>query len=356
MRRTVLPLHGGDACKAERVFNSLQYVGIHTQIMRNNRNSILLLFMFPCIILVMLWVFCCIFGFQTEYDPYTGYEYTFFDSEIVNETWISWVPWAIVIVSIWLFIAYQFHSQMIQHATGARPLTRRENPRVYNLVENLCMSVGMDMPKINIIDDPQLNAFASGINKKTYTVTLTTGIINYLETDELEGVIAHELTHIRNRDTRVLIISIVFVGILSTVLSVISRVVIRTFLWGGGGSSRRSKNDKGGASIIVIGLAAIICAGIAYFLTMLTRFAISRKREFMADAGGAELTRNPRALASALRKISGNTGLGHIDREDISQLFIAKPQKLHESFMDKFNSLFSTHPDIMERIKILEQF
>ena len=261
-----------------------------------------LLLMFPCIILGMLWVFCCVFGMQSTYDMY-GNEQFYLDTSIINEMWLSWAPWAAVIVGIWLLIAYTFNAQMIQHATGAKPLERKENPRVYNLVENLCMSCGMPMPKVNIIEDPQLNAFASGINQKSYTVTLTRGIIDYLDDDELEGVIAHELTHIRNRDTRVLIVSIVFVGILSTVLTLLTRGVLRAFLWGGFSGSRRSnsKNGNGGAAVIVIFVAAIICAAIAYFLTLLTRFAISRKREFMGDAGGAELTHNPRALASALR-------------------------------------------------------
>ena len=305
----------------------------------------MLLLMFPCIILGMLWVFCCIFGIQSTYDEYYQ-EHYYLDTNIVNEVWLSWAPWAVVIVGIWLLIAYLFNAQMIQHATGAKPLERKENTRVYNLVENLCMSCGMPMPKVNIIEDPQLNAFASGINKKSYTVTLTRGIIEYLDDAELEGVIAHELTHIRNRDTKVLIISIVFVGILSTLLTLLTRGVLRIFLWGGFGSSRRSNSKGGGGvAVIVVIVAAIVCAAIAYFLTLL-----------MADAGGAELTRNPRALASALRKISAYPGLGHIDREDIAQLYIIHPKKLKQSFFDNLQSLFSTHPSTEERIRILEQF
>ena len=332
----------------------MQYVGIQTQIARNNWNSIVLLLMFPCIILGMLWVFCCIFGMESTPDAY-GQETYYFDTSLVNGMWLSWAPWVTIIVAIWLGIAYAFNSQMIQHATGSKPLERKENPRVYNLVENLCMSCGMTMPKVNIIEDPQLNAFASGINQKSYAITLTRGIIDYLDDAELEGVIAHELTHIRNRDTRVLIVSIVFVGILSTVLTVLTRGVLRAFLWSGG-SSRRSNNGKGGVAIVVVIVAAIVCAAIAYFLSMLTRFAISRKREFMADAGGAELTRNPQALATALRKISLAPGLGHIEREDIAQLYIIHPKKIKQNFFDKLQSLFSTHPSTEERIRILEQF
>ena len=314
-----------------------------------------LLLMFPCIILGMLWVFCCIFGIRETYDHY-GNSLFSLDYDTINEVWLGWAPWAAGIVGIWLLIAYAFNVQMIQNATGAQPLERKENPRVYNLVENLCMSCGMPMPKVNIVEDPQLNAFASGINQKSYTVTLTRGIIDYLSNEELEGVIAHELTHIRNRDTRVLIVSIVFVGILSTVLMVLTRGVLRVFLWSGGSSRRSNGKNGGGVAIIVVIIAAIVCAAIAYFLTTLTRFAISRKREFMADAGSAELTHNPRALASALRKISAHPGLGHINREDIAQLYIIHPKKTTQSFFDKLQSLFSTHPSTAERIRILEQF
>ncbi|MBR2630901.1 MAG: M48 family metallopeptidase [Bacteroidaceae bacterium] len=333
----------------------MQYIGIQSQIARNNWNSFMLLLMFPFIILGMLWVFCCIFGLQSVYDEY-GNTHWYLNTDIVNETWLGWAPWAVAIVAIWLLIAYTFNAQMIQHATGAKPLERRENPRIYNMVENLCMTCGMDMPKINIINDPQLNAFASGINKKSYTVTLTTGIINYLDDQELEGVIAHELTHIRNRDTKVLIISIVFVGILSTLLTVLTNGILRMFLYGGLVSRRSDEKNNGGVAVIVVIIAAVICASIAYFLTMLTRFAISRKREFMADAGGAEMTRNPLALASALRKISGNPGLGHVGREDVAQLFIIHPKKMAQGFFDRMQSLFSTHPSTEERIRILEQF
>ena len=333
----------------------MQYIGIQSQITKNNWNSLLLILMFPCIILGMLWVFCCIFGFQTTYDSY-GYEQTHFNTDLVNEVWLSWAPWAVAIVAIWLLIAYAFNVQMIQHATGAKPLQRKDNPRVYNIVENLCMSCGMPMPKVNVINDPMLNAFASGINNKTYTVTLTTGIIDLLDDEELAGVIAHELTHIRNRDTKVVIISIVFVGIVSTLLTLLTRDILRAFLWGGMTSRRSNEKKDGGAAVIVVIIAAIICAAIAYFLTMLTRFAISRKREFMADAGGAELTRNPRALASALRKISQAPGLQQVERDDVAQLFIIHPKKIAQNFLDRFQSLFSTHPDTAERIRILEQF
>lgn len=314
----------------------------------------MLLLSFPCILLGMLWVF---FALITGFNGSSGYdEYgqATFDTTLANELWLQYMPYVLGGVGIWFAIAYFANSSMIQMATGSRPLERRENPRVYNIVENLCIAGGMDMPKINVINDPQLNAFASGINKNTYTVTVTTGICDRLNDEELAGVIAHELTHIRNNDTKVLIVSIVFVGIISTVLNILTNVVFRMFLFGGG--SRRDKKDGGGAGIMVAMVVGIVCCAIAYFFTLITRFAISRKREFMADAGGAELCGNPHALASALRKISNDPALGEVDRDDVAQLFIIKPEKIKQSFLDSFNSLFSTHPDTKERIRILEQF
>ena len=246
---------------------------------------------------------------------------------------------------------------MIRHATGARPLERRENPRVYNIVENLTMSCGMPMPKINVIDDPQLNAFASGIDTNSYTVTVTTGICDRLNDEELAGVIGHELTHIRNRDTRLLIVSIIFVGIMGTIMSLAVRIMWNTFIYGGGRRRTSSGNKgNGGVAVIVVLMVAAVLAAVGYVFTLLTRFAISRKREYMADAGGAELTGNPLALASALRKISGDPGLGETDREDVAQLFIIRPSAFKSSFTSFMSNLFSTHPSTESRIAYLEQF
>ena len=219
----------------------------------------------------------------------------------------------------------------------------------------------MDMPKINIVDDPQLNAFASGIDRKSYTVTVTTGLLRLLDDEELAGVLGHELTHIRNHDTKLLITSIVFVGIVSTVMSIIVQMIYNMMWFGGGGHVVSSDDDNdnrgsGIAVVLVLIIGYVLCA-IAYLFTALTRFAISRKREYMADAGGAELCGNPLALASALRKISGDPGLQGVKRDDVAQLFIIHPQKLSAGgAMSMLSSLFSTHPDTKKRIEILEQF
>lgn len=337
----------------------MRYVGMHTQIMRNNRLTIMLLILFPVIILGMVWVFLALVNYfgNGYYDQYGNIVHQL-DAATVNYYFMNTIPWVIVGVGIWFTIAYFANTAMVRAATGARPLTRKENPKIYNIVENLCMTCNMDMPKINIVDDPQLNAFASGIDKKSYTVTLTTGIIDTLNDDELAGVIAHELTHIRNHDTRLLITSIIFVGIVSTIMSLVIQMMYNAF-WFGGLSSRSSDDEDNrgnGLSMIAVFIIGALCCAVAYFFTLLTRFAISRKREYMADAGGAELCGNPLALASALRKISGDPGLNNVKRDDIAQLFIIHPQHFAPGMMNFFNSLFSTHPDTKKRIEILEQF
>ena len=331
----------------------MNYVGIHTQQVRNNFKSLLLLILFPCIILAIVYAFVAFMNVQEVYDGY-GSHYAF-DAMATNEAFLYTIPWVVGIVGIWFMISYFTNASMVRNATGAKPLERRENPRIYNIVENLTMTCGMPMPKINIIDDPQLNAFASGIDEKSYTVTVTTGICNRLNDDELAGVIGHELTHIRNRDTRLLIISIIFVGIMSTPLSLAVRMLWNTFIYGGG-TRRTSRDATNVGTVIAVILVAIVLAAIGYFFTLLTRFAISRKREYMADAGGAELCGNPLALASALRKISGDPGLGQVDREDVAQLFIVKPIAFKSEFTNMMSKLFSTHPSIESRIAYLEQF
>lgn len=335
----------------------MEYVGMQTQIRRNNFYSMLLLLAFPVILLVTVWVFLFLINWFNGgyYDAYGDFVHEVNYTE-VNAYFLKALPWVVGGVGVWFLIAYAFNSQMIQSAVGAHPLERRENPRVYNIVENLCIANGMDMPKVSVVDDPQLNAFASGINKSTYTVTVTTGLLDLLDDDELAGVIGHELTHIRNRDTRLLITSIIFVGIISTLMSMIVRMLYYN-LWFGGGS-RRSNDKEGnnGAGMVIVLVVGLVCMAIAYQFSILTRFAISRRREYMADAGGAEMCGNPRALASALRKISRDPGLDNVEREDVAQLFIMRPDEMKEGVMSLLSGLFSTHPDPAKRIAILEQF
>ena len=274
----------------------MQYLGIRQQIARNNIKSILFLLAFPLLILVGAYVVLYILSDQ--------------DIERTNAQFLSIIPMVLIGVAIWFFISYFFHTQMIQSATHSRPL---------------------------------LNAFASGINEKTFAVTLTRGIINTLNDEELEGVIAHELTHIRNRDVRLLIVTIVFVGIFAT----IADFAFRMLLNGSMSSSRNRKNDKGGGALVL--LIILLVAGAIYFLSILFKLALSRSREYMADAGAVELTRNSLALASALKKISGHSTIREVQNDEVKELFI-------DYKAQGFFSLFATHPPIEKRIQVLEQY
>ncbi len=302
----------------------------------------MMLLLFPCVILFLTWVFFVIIHVFFVSDDVAAL-YSWEDSwQIANESFLNAAPWVVGVCLVWFLIAYYSNTSIIHAATGSYTLERRDNKRVYNLVENLCMANGLPMPKINVIEDLSMNAFASGLNKKTYTVSLSRGIINRLSDAELEAVIAHELTHIRNRDVHVLIVSIVFVGI----FSFLSRMASRRLLHG---SLRNGKNGGGLAILLVV----LVLAVIGYLITMLMRFAISRNREYMADAGSAEMTKNPLALASALRKISTDPLIEAVEQNDVAQLFIENPMKKGASFV---NELFATHPPIEKRIRVLEQF
>ena len=326
---------------------------MQAQVRRNNAMSMLLLAAFPAILLAAVWLFFLVADVMASASYGERGEVVYSaDYAAVNAAFAHYAPWVAGAVAVWFAAAYFFNASMVAAATGAVPLERRDNPRVYNIVENLCMACNMDMPRVNIVDDPGLNAYASGIGRGSYAVTLTTGIIDRLDDRELAGVVAHELTHIRNRDTRLLITSIVFVGIVSTVMSAIVHMIYHAALGGSG----RDRDRKGGAGVLAAMAAALACAAVAYVFVLLTRFAISRKREYMADAGGAELCGDPLALASALRKISEDPGLAGVGREDIAQLFIEHPGADGGGMADIIGTLFSTHPDIRERIRILEQF
>jgi len=252
---------------------------------------------------------------------------------------------------LWLFIGYRFNQWIIDLASGSQSITRREEPRLYNLLENLCISRGIPMPKLRIIDTPQLNAFASGLNQKQYTVTVTTGLINHLDDAEIEAVFAHELTHIRNDDVRLLVISLIIAGAIGFIAEVGFRMMFHT---GGSGrpstwSSRGSSDRKsgGGGAIIAI-IIAVVLVALAWFLSQVIRFSLSRSREYLADAGAVELTKNPDAMISALRKIEGRGELPDTTSA-VMEMCIDNPRS---GFVD----LFSTHPSIDKRVDALVKF
>ena len=307
----------------------MKYIGLQKQIRSNNFKSTLLLIAFPALILAGVYAFF-FFAIGPEY------------MDEVNENFIQTIPFVFGGVALWFVIAYFANTSMIKMATGAHSLERKENMRIYNLTENLCMSRGMKMPKLYVMETSGLNAFASGIDDKSYAVTLTRGIIDTLNDEELEGVIAHELAHIRNKDVRLLVISIFFVGILSFIVS----FLFRSLLYGGG--NRDNKKSDGKVLLLALAIAAVV-----YLLSILFKFALSRKREYLADAGAVEMTKNSHALASALRKISGNSEVDSVKSDDMKQMFIENSPKA--GFFSAIGGLFATHPPIEKRIAILEK-
>ncbi len=256
-------------------------------------------------------------------------------------------PFATVGTLAWIVIAYFFNQSMIDAVTGGEEVTRKEQPRLYNILENLCISRGITMPRLKVADDEALNAFASGLNEKQYSITVTHGLLDRLDDKELEAVLGHELTHIRNGDVRMLVIAVIIAGVLGFFAELLFRLMFQGgFRFGGGRSSGDNDRGKGGgglAIIIAIGLVAV-----AWLLSVVIRFALSRKREYLADAGSVELTKDPDAMISALRKIEGR---GEIE---------GAPSAVMEMCIDNprtgFSNLFDTHPPVESRIAALVQF
>src|SRR5260221_14319288 len=259
-------------------------------------------------------------------------------------------PWATLGAAVWIVIAYFFNQSLIEAVTGSSEVTRKEQPRLYNLLENLCISRGITMPKLKVMEDGALNAFASGLNEKQYSITVTTGLLQNLNDQELEAVLGHELTHIRNGDVRMLVIAVIIAGVIGFFAELLFRMFFQGGLrWGGGGrgrSSRDSDPGKGrGGLPIIIAIALVVAA---WLLSIAVRFALSRQREYLADAGSVELTKNPDAMIMALRKIESRGELEGATSA-VMEMCIDNPR---EGFAD----LFATHPPIESRIKALIEF
>jgi heat shock protein HtpX len=248
--------------------------------------------------------------------------------------------WAIGISFFMSFFSYWFSDKIVIAIFHAKSLEHNENPELYHIVENLCITAGLPMPKIYIVDDPAPNAFATGRNAKNSVVAVTTGLLNTLDRPELEGVIAHELSHIGNRDMLLQTVVVVLVGLITLVADIFLRG--RFFR-----KSSDSERGQAGAILILVGLVFIILSPI---FARLIQFAISRKREYLADASGALLTRYPEGLAKALGKISQNPNQLRFANKATAHLFIASPFR-----GKKISNLFSTHPPIEDRIKRLRE-
>lgn len=312
--------------------------GLRTHIWNNNLRSIILLAGFPILLVLIGYALTLVWmGLSGDDLPPVkgmGVPAEGIGGRMANAS--GHLPQIGVIslglAAVWFVIAWFFHQGMINAATGARPVSRQEEGELYNLLENLAISRGLPMPRLAIIETDAMNAYASGISDRNYTVTVTRGLMAALDKEELEAVLAHELSHIRHGDVRMMVIAVIFVGIISFVAEIGFRVLIRS-----GGGGRRS-----GGVLILVAAGLII---IAYILAILIRFSLSRRREYMADAGAVELTKNPDAMISALLKISGQTEIEKAPSE-IREMMIDNPRS-------GFMGVFATHPPIDKRVDML---
>ena len=262
---------------------------------------------------------------------------------------------------VWILIAYKFHQSMIDALTGGEIVTRAEQPRLYNLLENLCISRGIPMPKLKVTQSDALNAFATGMNQNQYSITVTTGLLNALDDTEIEAVLGHELTHIRNGDVRLMVIAMIIAGVVSFAGELIYRTLFNSWRFGGGytsgssggssssssSGSNSSSDRKGGGAFLVIIIALVLIA-LAWFLAVVIKMMLSRSRESLADAGSVELTKNPDAMISALRKIEGRGELPGATSA-VMEMCIDNPR-------EEFADLFATHPSVDSRVAALVKF
>jgi heat shock protein HtpX len=315
--------------------------GLYTHIQSNKRRSIALLIGLFFLVYVMVFAGALLAESLTVNAPL---DYLL---RAAQYDFLKAAPFATVGTVIWIFIAYQFHQSMIDAVTGARPVTRREEPRLYNILENLCISRGIPMPTLRIAGDDALNAFATGLNQKQYSITVTRGLINTLNDAELEAVLGHELTHIRNGDVRMMVIAVVIAGAISFFGELIFRLFFQASFYGGFGRRRsRDSEGRGGAGVaILIAIALIV---IAWVLSVVIRFALSRQREYLADAGSVELTKNPDAMIMALRKIEGRGEL-HAATSAVMEMCVDNPR-------EGFSDIFATHPSIESRVEAIVKF
>jgi heat shock protein HtpX len=342
----------------------MQAFGLYGHIRANRIRSILLLAGFVALLHALL------FSLLLIWSAFLGGTLDEIVAGAAEQFARSW-PVAIVAALGWFAVAWFLHQKLVGLATGARAVARADAPRVYNTLEALCISRGLTMPQVQIIETPALNAYASGIKDGQYVVAVTRGLMDTLSDDELETVLAHELTHIRNKDTQLMVIAVIFAGIFAFFGDLVIRGWDFPYGWSptsrprvptqsdgdtwmggrsdGNGDSRRSgrSNNGGGAAIIAIIIAVAIIV-ISWGISTLIRLALSRSREYLADAGAVELTKNPDALIRALRKIETKATFDVPSR--MEAFFIENP------VMGRVSSLWSTHPAMADRIAALEKY
>jgi heat shock protein HtpX len=320
--------------------------GLYTHIQSNKRRSIALLIGLFFLVYVMVFAGALL---AEALSARGGYNYggppLDYLIRAAEFDFLKALPFATAGTILWIAIAYKFHQSMIDAVTGARVVSRAEEPQLYNLLENLCISRGITTPTLRVADDDALNAFATGLNDKQYSITVTRGLIETLDDQEIEAVLGHELTHIRNGDVRMLVIAVVIAGVIAFFGEMVFRIFFQNMLWGGGRRSSREEG-KGGAGIAIVIALAIIA--VVWVLSIVIRFALSRQREYLADAGSVELTKNPDAMISALRKIEG--------RGEIPGATSAVMEMCIDNPREGFSNIFDTHPSVDKRVEALVKF
>lgn len=315
--------------------------GLYTHIQANRRRSAFLIA--GLFVLFYALAFCLAILRRAWLDDGTGSFEAIMEAALRDSLWLS--PAVTAGGALWVWCGFRLNTFILNLTTGSSEADRTEAPRPYALLQGLCISRGMTMPKLRILDVDAPNAFASGIRPDQYTITLTRGLVDTLDERELEAVLAHELTHIRNGDVRTMMIAVLVVGVISFVGELVYRSLRDSpGLWRV--SSSRSSSDKGGGggrfAAILVALLFIV---IAWQLSVVIRFALSRRREYLADAGAVELTKNPDAMISALRKIDGKGEIEGVPSA-VMELCLDNPRS-------GFSDLFATHPSIEKRIDAL---
>jgi heat shock protein HtpX len=312
--------------------------GLYSHIQSNRRRSIALLIGLFFLIYVLVYAGALVAeALSIDADINT----------LMQRAWsdlVSAAPLATLGTALWVVIAYFFHQSMIDAVTGAREVTRAEQPRLYNLLENLCISRGITMPKLKVMESEALNAFATGMNPRQYSITITSGLLGRLDDAEVESVLGHELTHIRNGDVRMMVVAVVIAG----VVSFVAELVFRLWFYNGFRFRRSGSDDRRGGGAAIAILVAVALLVLAYVLSFMIRLALLRSREFLADAGSVELTKNPDAMISALRKIEGRGELPGATSA-VMEMCIDNPR-------EGFGELFDTHPSVERRVAALVKF
>ena len=330
--------------------------GLYTHIASNKFRSMLLLGGLFLLIYVLVYAGALVAEVMTDSGRTVDYYLARASRDLVSA-----FPWATIAAVAWIVIAYFFHQKMIDAVTGGESVTRQQQPRLYNLLENLCISRGIPMPKLKVMDSPALNAFATGLNPRQYSITVTTGLLKALNDQEIEAVLGHELTHIKNGDVQLMVVAVIIAGVVGFFGELFFRLFTNLSWSGGSGggwssssssrsssssSDRDSKGSGGGAIIVIIIAVALIM--LAWLLSQVVKLALSRSREFLADAGSVELTKNPDAMISALRKIE-NRGELPGATSAVMELCVDNPR---EGFAD----LFATHPSVKSRVDALVKY